>query len=116
MLKLLPTDIVDDVLLVLQAATPGKGEYPQYLTAYQILGRLNTIRDRLLAERPDPGAGSGFHYSAASVVEQACQMLQRRGFVEVDYIATEGLWFDVHGHDAVRAGNQVCGIYRITRP
>lgn len=109
-----PSDIVEEVNLVLVAATLGKGESPHYLTAYQILARLNESR-RLQRERGIPGAGAGVHYSAASVVDQACQMLARKGVAEIDYIVTEGLSFDVEGNPPVRAGNVVCGIYRIKR-
>lgn len=42
-------------------------------------------------------------------------MLARQGVAEIDYIVTEGLTFDVEGNAPVRAGNAVCGIYRIKR-
>lgn len=109
-----PTDTMDEVRLVLVAASPGKGDQPHYMTAYQILGRLNEIRRQMTEERGGGvGAGAGVYYSAASVVEQACQMLVKRGEAELTYMATEGLWFDVDGLPPVRAGNSVCGLYRL---
>ena len=112
---LMPSDIVDEVESVLLAAAPGKGEHPHFMTAYQILARMNEVR-RLQRERGVPGARSGVHYSAASVVEQACQMLSRKGIVETEYLVTAGLSFDVTDHPPVRAGNAICGIYRVKRP
>lgn len=43
-MMLKPSDIVEEVKLLLVAATPGKGEHSHYLTAYQILARLNESR------------------------------------------------------------------------
>ncbi len=109
-----PSDIVDEVESVLVAAAHGSGDHPHFMTAYQILARMNEVR-QLQRERGVPGAGAGVHYSAASVVEQACQMLARKGVVEIDYLVTAGLSFDVADHPPTRAGNAVCGLYRITR-
>lgn len=109
-----PSDIVDEVESVLASAAHGSGEYPHFMTAYQILASMNEVR-QLQRERGVPGAGAGVHYSAASVIEQACQMLARKGIVEIDYLVTAGLSFDVAGHPPTRAGNAVCGLYRMKR-
>ena len=59
---LMPSEIVDDVRRVLEAAHRGRGS-PNFLTAYQILDRLPpAIRTRLISERTRGGEGAGTEY------------------------------------------------------
>lgn len=82
------------------------------MTAYQILELIHS-RDMLIDERGRPGAGARVHYAAASVVEQACQMLHREGEVEIAYMDTRFLLFSLRGFDPVQAGEYYCGLYRL---
>lgn len=108
--KLMPSDIVGEVERVLRGGAAGKGLYPVYLTAYQILEALpQAIRDRLIAERGMPGQGSGSHYGAAGVVGKAAMML--RG-IEIAYVQSQSMVFEVDG-TIIRPGYHVCGIYRL---
>lgn len=112
--NVMPSDIVTEVRDVLRAASTGKGSRPTFLTAYQILGRLpEPLRARLIQERGVPGSGAGQCYAGASVVQGAAQMLNRTGEVEIAYLDTAGLTFDIGEPVEVSAGYQVCGIYRL---
>jgi hypothetical protein len=112
---IMPSDVTNEVLAVLQAADPGKGAAPQYLTAYQILQRLEPpLRDQLIAERGLPGKGAGIKYSAAQVVSDAAEMLERRGQVQIEYMDNENVLFEVGGN-TVSGGYAVCGLYRLRR-
>lgn len=76
MSRIMPSDIVREVELVLQNANQGKGSSPCWMTAYQILHRLTpTLRDQIIAERLIGGAGTGVHYAAPSVVLDAAEMI-----------------------------------------
>lgn len=111
--KLQPSDIVEDVRKVLEAANKGKGRHPQFLTAYQILNRLpQETRERLITERSLPGKGAGVHHAAASVVMHAIRQLGSE--VDVEYFDNVGISFEVGGASIV-AGYPVCGLYRLRR-
>jgi len=85
----MPSDIVDDVRVVLLNSHRGDWERPNFLTTYQILERLpHVIRDRLIAERTTGGRGSGVHYSAITVVAQAASLIPG---VVTEYLDTVGL-------------------------
>jgi hypothetical protein len=106
--RLGPADIVDEVRAVLAAARYGKGNRPNYLTAFQILNRLPpATRDRLIRERGEGGAGTG-EYAAPSVVSRAARMAG----AEVEYLDSVGLSMQVAGH-AVAPTYEVCGVYRL---
>ena len=50
--NLMPTEITNAVRQVLSSASRGKGNRPNFLTAYQILDRLPApIKERLITER-----------------------------------------------------------------
>src|SRR5205823_5662411 len=86
--ELLPSDIVDEVRTVLAAARRGKGDRPNYLTAYQILDRLpETTRTRLIGERTGGGRDAGTVFAAPSVVSRAARMAG----AEVEYLDSVGL-------------------------
>ena len=113
MANLMPSGITDEVLDILKNAGWGKGDGPQYITAYQILERLpDAVKQRLVAERGQPGAGSGHHYAAASVVSDAAEMLKNQGLVEIEYMDCTGLELSISGTPIV-PGYPVCGLYRV---
>ena len=108
---LMPRDIIDDVRDVLLQAHQEKGSRPHYLTAYQILDRLpENLRSQLIEERTLGGKDTGEHYSAASLVSDATELLKPN--IEIDYIDTEGLSINIAG-TLVNPGYEVCGLYRI---
>jgi hypothetical protein len=110
---LTPADIAPEVLRILEQARRGKGEHPHFLTAYQILDRLS-VREQLAAERgAGGGAGADVYYSAASVVKDAIKHL--RNEVQTEFLDNVGAFFNV-ASEVVRAGNEVCAIYRVRRP
>lgn len=111
--KLMPSDIEKDVHRIIAKAKKGKGPKPHWLTAYQILARLDAkTRQQLITERGRAGKGSGSHFAAASVVMAACRRLARRKLVEIDYLDAVGARFLIGGA-SVEPGNKVCGIYRV---
>lgn len=107
-----PTQIVDDVRRVLQAV--GRSNYDRpYLTAYQIFQALpQSIRTRLLDEYGQSGKGAGQHYSAASAVATAAEILKNRNEVEISMLATDGLEINTD-HGRIEAGNHNVGLYRL---
>lgn len=110
--NLMPSDILDEVLDVLRVAGTGKGSTRWFLTAYQILERLPTnMRDRLIQERGMPGTGSGNNYASASVVANACQVLQRQGRARIEYLDPDGIQVRVGGQFVVPSYD-VCGLYQ----
>jgi hypothetical protein len=109
--RLMPRDIVDDVRTILAGTAIGKGQKPQYVTAYQIFRRLPfAIRHRLVAERGKPGEGSGNEFAASGVVAKACQLIN----AHVRYLDTEGITFETGTNRTAKAGYQVCAIYRLS--
>src|SRR4051794_26669912 len=108
---LMPSDIVDDVKLVLAGARRGKGERPNFLTAYQILNRLpESVRAILVSERSSGGTGAGVHFAAPSVVSKAARLIPG---VEIEYLDSVGL-SAVIGTATVTPSNEVCGLYRLS--
>jgi hypothetical protein len=108
--NVMPSEIVNEVRAVLAAAAPGKGTQPSFLTAYQILERLDVaLRTRLIQERTHGGKGAGVGYSAPSVVADAAQMVPG---VVVGFLDTAGLGISVDGQP-VKPSYSVCGIYRL---
>lgn len=111
--NLMPSDIKAQVREVLESARKGKGDRPNYLTAFQILQRLpETLKSRLIEERGIGGKGSGQSYAAPSVVSDAAELIPD---VEIDYIDSGGLAITV-ADTAVLPSYEVCGLYRIKTP
>jgi hypothetical protein len=109
---IMPRDIVDQVRSVLQNANRGKGDIPNYLTAFQILERLPPqLRDQLIAERGIGGRGCGTSYAAPSVVSDAAEMLGEH--VKIEYMDSTGVSVQVAGQ-AVTPSNEVCALYRLS--
>lgn len=108
------TPLQQEILDVLRSAQTGKSNppVPHFLTAYQILQRLPTQRDVLLATRPKPGEGAKAYWSAASEVQNALRGL--RSQVDVDFIDTRGMAFVVDKRE-FRAGYPVVALYRLKR-
>lgn len=103
-----PADIVGEVRAVLATAHRGKGDHPNYLTAFQILDRLPAVtRERLIRERGAGGAGTGV-FAAPSVVSRAARMAG----AEVAYLDSVGLSVQVAGQ-AVTPSYEVCAVYRL---
>lgn len=110
---IMPSDITADVLAVLRNAKHGKGGRPHYMTAYQVLNELPVqLRDQIISERGMPGAGSGYPYRAAQVVSDAAEVLERQKLVEIEYMDSTRVTFEVQGQ-AIEAGYEVCGLYRL---
>lgn len=113
--KVLPRHITIEVEDVLAHAAFGKSptRTPAFLTAYQILERLDQpLRTRLVQQYGAPGLGGGKYFGAASCVASAAQMLKRRGALEVEYMDTLGLETLQHGGRRTKPSFSVCGIYR----
>lgn len=107
----MPTDIVAEVRTVMEEAHRGKGDRPNYLTAFQILNRLpETTRARLIRERGLGGTGTGA-VGAPSLVSRAARMAG----AEVDFLDTVGLSLHVAGQ-AVTPSYEICGMYRLPPP
>jgi hypothetical protein len=108
---LMPRDIVAEVDAVLR----GVQEMPNsrgraFLTAYQILDQLHQpTKGRLIAERGAPGSGAGEHYSAASVVSDAAEMISG---VEILFLETTSIQIIVNESD-ITPGNKYVGLYRV---
>jgi hypothetical protein len=112
MVKLMPSDITDQVRDVLGHAARGKGDRPNFLTAYQIFARLpEETKARLIAERGSIGGrGSGEASSAANIVAQAAQQLTPD--VVVDYLDTHEIVLQINGETVV-PGGEVCAVFRL---
>src|SRR3954454_14766131 len=107
---LMPSDIVDEVRRVLLEARRGKGNRPNFLTAFQILDRLPTeIRDRLIAERTGGGGGAGTTFAAPSVVSRAARSIAG---VDIEYMDSLGLSVQVAAVPTATS-DEVCGLYRL---
>lgn len=107
--ELQPSDIVDDVRAVLAAAHRGKGDRPNYLTAFQILDRLpELLRARLVGERTAGGGGAGTVFAGPSVVSRAARMAG----AEVEYLDSVGISVQVAGVP-VTPSYEVCAVYRL---
>lgn len=108
------TDIVDDVREVLRGSCRGKGDEPCFLTAYQILNRLDAgIARQLILERGLSGKGAGRSYSAASLVADAAEVLSKRGEVAIAYLDCGGISVRMDT-GLIEPGYEVCGLYRFT--
>src|SRR5947209_19638373 len=107
---LMPSDIAGEVRQVLVAARRGKGNRPNFLTAYQILERLPAAtRERLIAERTEGGRQIGTSFAAPSVVSRAARLMPD---VEIEYMDSVGLSVQVAGR-ALVPSNEVWGLYRL---
>ena len=112
MSSLMPVDILDEVRDVLLHAHRGKGDEPQFLTAYQILDRLpEATKHRLIEERKLGGKGAGVAFAAPSVVANA---LRQMPDVETAYIDCRGLLVKL-GEETIEPSFDVCAVYRIRR-
>ncbi len=110
--NLMPTDIKDDVEVILKGILKDSRYGRSYLTAYQILEELpSKIRDRLINERGMPGQGAGNYYAAASVVSDAAEMLQD---IEIVFLDTSSLKVTLQDDtNLVSPGNADVGLYRL---
>lgn len=108
-----PTDILDDVRRAFDDVPPGTADHNRHwINAYGLLSLIPaTIRAQLIAERGEPGAGSGHHFAAASVVARACQMLAHRNEIEIGYYAPVNATYTIDGR-TFEAGYQISAIYR----
>jgi hypothetical protein len=113
-MSLMPSDIVEPVYQVIANANPGsKGDRPNWITAYQILARLTPeLRRQLVNERGRAGKGSGHQYAASSAVANACQILAKRGRIDIDYLDAQGVRFMIE-RKWLDPGDMACGIYRV---
>jgi hypothetical protein len=113
LVMLKPSDILDDVRRAFTKLPKGKADHNHHwVNAYGLLGALDPeVRAILIAERCPPGAGGGQHYSAASVVSDACEMLAARDEVEIDYYAPMNATYTIDGRP-FEAGYALSGIYR----
>lgn len=112
--RVFPRDILQDVDQVLSGAARGKGPRPRFMTAYQILDRLDSpLRRQLVQQYGPPGLGARNYYGAATAVAKAATMLSQRGRVRVEYIDTTGLETKTRRGTMVKPSFSVCGIYQI---
>jgi len=111
--RVLPRHMLVEVTDVLARAAVGRGRQPRYMTAYQILQRLDPpLRVQLIRQYGTSGKGAGHYYGAATSVAKSAQMLEKRGAVRIDYIDTHGIEVGRKGR-TVEPGYSVCGIYRL---
>jgi hypothetical protein len=111
---LMPSDILDHVRAAFRAIPNGKASHNRHwINAYGLLALLpEQIRRTLIVERCPPGAGGGAQYSAASVVSDAAEMLQRRREVEIGYYSPMNATYTIDGR-TFEAGFEISGIYRL---
>lgn len=111
---LMPSDILVEVRAAFHAIPPGKASHNRHwINAYGLLALLpEQLRRTLIAERCPPGAGGGALYSAASVVSDAAEMLQRRGEVQIGYYSPMNATYTIEGR-TFEAGFEISGIYRL---
>lgn len=120
-----PSDVINEILSTMrQYGFTGKGTASLPVSAYQVLERLKytqdpsnpqrNLRDRLIAERGMPGKSAGSSYSAAQVVSDALEMLERNGHIEITFHDCAGEMFFVNGAwvEPGYSGN-VCARYRL---
>ena len=111
--NMMPSDIASEVREVLLGARRGKGNGPNYLTAFQILGRLPLgTRTRLIEERTIGGDGSGNAFAAPSVVSKAARSISG---IQIEYIDCVGLSVQV-ADQQISPSFEVCAIYRLVLP
>jgi hypothetical protein len=110
---LTPTDILDDVRRAFDEIPRGKASHNRHwANAYGLLSLLpSAVRARLIEERCPPGSGGGRHYSAASVVADACEMLARLDEVEIGYYAPMNATYTIDNR-TFEAGYELSGVYR----
>ena len=118
MSDLMPSDIKDDVLKVLNDAQKRHGKHQVFLTSYQILDLLpDSIKKRLIDERGLGGEGSGKKTGhvvvAPSIVMKAALML--RPTVEVAYLETTTIGLFVDGKTVTPSSTR-CGLFRVKPP
>mgnify|MGYP000658955378 CR=1 FL=1 len=107
------TEVIQAIRHVIGHAAKGKGPHPQYVTAYQILDRLPTaMRAALIDEYGKSGAGAGDWTSAAKHI---ANLIKGMSGIDVEHFDTRGVEFRI-GDEQPRAGYEVCGIYRLSRP
>jgi hypothetical protein len=112
-----PTDILEVVRAVLRGAARGKTDRPWILSSYQVLDRLPVeIRDQLIAEGGGAGSGVGGNRSAAHIVAQALEMLERRGEATATYLDTGGVQFRVAGELVEGGYGPICKLYGYESP
>ena len=112
-LRILPKHMLMEVEYVLSHAARGKGRSPRFMTAYQILERLEQpLRAQLDQQYGGSGMGAGHYFGAATSVAQAAAMLEKRGSVHIEYIDTAGIETGRPGK-TIKPGYSVCGIYQI---
>lgn len=110
---LMPTDIKDEVRAVLNGIQKDSKYGRSYLTAYQILEKLQK-RDQIIKERGMPGQGGGNYYAAANVVSDAAKMLDPD--IDIKFLDTSSLKIMLKdGTNIVTPGNPNVGLYRLKK-
>jgi hypothetical protein len=110
--KILPSQISVAVQNVLKASRQKEPQLHPFLTAYQILDRLEApLRDKILTERGRAGKKSGNSYSAANLVSQAARMLDD---VEIETLDVSDLQLPC-ANEQILAGNPNVALYRQKR-
>lgn len=111
MMELPKSELDIAIRKVLASAAKGKGQSPQFLTAYQVFERLpRTYKDAVLAKYGKAGgAESGVYFSACSYIAQLLSLMED---VSRFYLDTQGIQFWVEGKYR-DAGYQVCAVYSL---
>ena len=112
--RILPKHMLTEVEDVLAHAARGKGRrIPRFMTAYQILERLDQpLRGRLERQYGSSGKGAHHYFGAATSVAKAAVMLEKQGKIRIEYIDTSGIEAGRRGK-TVEPGYSVCGIYQV---
>jgi hypothetical protein len=108
--------LFEEIRLVLENASRGRGSRPKFIAAYQILDRLKPMRRQELIRRyAKPGRGAKRHFSAASIVATVADRGVRDGRFERVYVDTRNLYFGVKdvAESPIAAGYGVCRLYRL---
>ena len=110
--RIMPDEIRESVRSILKNSREQKQSLNPFLTAYQILDRVNKLlQARLIRERGIPGKESGNRYSAATLVSNAARMIEG---VEVAYLDVSDIQVECAGK-AITAGNPHLALYRLGR-
>jgi hypothetical protein len=83
-----------------------------FVTAYQIFQRLPPVLQQRLEQEygQKGGSGAGVPFSAATRVAQVAAAIDG---IQVQWIDTGGLAFDVGNPEDVGAGYRICAVFRL---
>lgn len=107
-------DLEEAVRDVLKKASKGKGQTPRMLTTYQILNRIPfDVRMELFDKYVKKvGKNSKAYFTSASRIGKVASSMKD---VQVEYIDTKELVFELWDGLIFKPGNRVCGLYQLKK-